>query len=187
MPGQPSPASGPTPLAARRTLRLPPSAFAEDYAKRPSEPVLVGLRLISEAACGHAQVAAARTAWEAHPEPADVEPRADVYGSELMMNVLARATVEADDTRKPYFGKAPEDVIRIALAGGGIRRLWEAYEAFCVEMSPLSPALDDAGVEQFTARLTGGAIGKLDAATAGRVRRLLALVLVELVEPPTTP
>ncbi len=118
---------------ARRVEVLPPSAFADTYKQRPSGPIRIGLRLVSEAESAIAQGAAAVLAAETHPNSADAELWLETYNNSLICDVLARVCCEADDVSKAYFAPAPESLIRAALAPGGIRRLWESYQLLAIE------------------------------------------------------
>lgn len=165
-------------MAARTSLRLPPSSFADDWARRPTEPEEIGLVLVSEHVTSNAMTTASRLAYEAHPEDSDRQQRIDIYGSLIMTGILAHACVDPRNRSRLYFGRIPEDTIRVALTAGGIRRLWEAYEVFAAKESPLSEEASDEQIAEAAARIAAGEV--TDPHAMRRVRRLMALVAVEL-------
>lgn len=169
----------------RRKVRLPPSGFAETWARRPHEPTDVGLRLVSEHVLEAAQKAAFETAWGLHPDEAHVEARTETFNDHAMSNVLAQATTKADDVNTPFFAPIPEDLIRVALTPGALRRLWNAYLAFAEENAPGCLMANDAEVRELLGMLPAG-LTLLDDTNAARVRRLLGAAL-EIMKDAVTP
>lgn len=158
------------------TETLPPSAFCDRWQKRPSEPVKIGLRCgLSEDELSNAQRMAMNTAWDEYPRPEDLELRLESYNDHLVTNVLARACTSADDTSTTFFAPAPEELIRVALAPGGIRQLWNAWERFSIGLSPIGEELDLEELQALAKLLTERA----DKANV-RARRFAAILRKEL-------
>jgi len=167
------------PTAARHTVLLPPSAFAETWARRPKSPTLVGIRLLSEAQVEFAQVDARQKAWEAHPEPTDVEFRLDVFNDWNITNILARAMCRAEDVNVCFFAPGPEDLIREGLSPGGIRRLWDEFTRVSVIEGPLRPEADDEALAVAWPELQA-TIAAASPGAQSHARRLLWAALEEL-------
>lgn len=161
------------PKAPTRTIRIPPSGFAASYAERPSEPLPVGLCLVSEQVVSRAQAVALREAWAECPEPSEELLRADVYATSIMVGILCRAVTLAHDCTRLFFAEMPEVQLRAAFTVETIRRLWEAYGRMASEESPLSREADDAALGRLGEALAAGVVGKLHEAHQRRVRRLL--------------
>lgn len=165
--------------AARRVVVLPPSAFAETYSRRPTTPVKIGLRSVSDTEAAAAQRMAHEAAWEAFSRPADGELRLELFNDHLMTNVLARACVQDLDAMAPFFAPSPEVLIREALTPGGVRRLWEEFERMQIADAPCSPEASDEEMAAFGRRLVDG-LGSVAPERAERVRKLVRAALPEL-------
>ncbi len=165
--------------SAKRVVTLPPSAFAQTFAKRPLEPVRIGLRSVSELELETAQREASREAWESFPKRADDEARVELFNSSLMNNVLAQACVQPTDVKQPFFAPAPEVLIREALTPGGSRRLWEEFERMQIADAPCSPEASDEELATFGRRLTDG-LASVAPERAARVRKLVRAAMDEV-------
>lgn len=161
-----------------RVVVVPPSAFADDHADKPKEPVKVGLRLVSEQVFNHCRTAAAQDAWRSHPEDGDEDNRVDRFNQRLVGLIVAHAAVEPENAAAPYFGPMAEDKIFLAMTSQGIRLLYDEYEAFAISVSPTAPEATDEELDTIADGLASGALLQgMDVATARRARRLLRHVL----------
>lgn len=170
----------PQAVPARRVLTLPVSAFAENYVGRPRHPVQMGLRLVGESTLSNAMEMAAKSATEAHPDNQPIDLRAEVYNDFLITNILAQACVHPHDLTAHFFAPGPEDLIRDALAPGGVRFLWQAYERFSIEDSPVSPEASDDDLAVFAVQIAAGIPEDANALAAARARRLIAAAIATL-------
>lgn len=128
------------PRPAPRVVELPPEAFADDWDRKPSQPMMVGLRLVSEGDVDRARSMALHKAIEMVPEPGDV--RVDAFNDAVMRNVLARATCMPEDAREPFF-PLPEADIEMALTDAAVKKLWIELDRLKVESSSYLGEADD--------------------------------------------
>lgn len=164
------------------TVVIPPSGFAAEWAKRPSEPVRIGMRLLSE---GQLSTAAALAEQEARAEfPNGGDTYLDAFGSFLMTNILSRAMTTATNIQEAFFPEAPEVACRGALTSDTVKRLWERYGKMTTEESPLSKEADDIDVTAFAVRLMSGAVNGLEAGPQRRMRRMITELAAELAAVP---
>lgn len=161
---------------------VPPSSFSDEWERRPSEPVEMGMRLASVQTIDEAIRMASRTAWEGHPEPGDSKAREELFTQEVMVNVLSRTLTDPRDRSLLFFATAPEAQCRLALSSGGIRALWERLERLMVATSPLSPEVTDTEVEVMGMVVTGELLRRLSKTHEARARRMLGAVLMELMQ-----
>lgn len=169
-PGAPAP---PTKDGAREVVRVPPSAFADTWAKRPRTEQQIGLRLVGDDILDTARAAAAKIAHEVHDDTAPTG-RLDAYTEALIRTILAHACVKPDDVRSTWFGPAPEDLIAIALTDDGLLLLWEAFERMKVRESPLPLEAEDEELDELVEGLRTGEFWRgLDARDMRVVRRYL--------------
>ncbi len=169
------------PASSRSVITVPPSAFADTWARRPTTPVKIGLRLISEDELTRAQKMAAQAVVELY-KPDDPEtPVAKAldlivegYNDHVVTNVLAQVLCDPD-SGEPFFAPMPEPFIREALEPGGIRHLWDKYRALSVADGWLSPEATDEEIQSIP-QLD---MTKLDANAQLRVRKLCKAVLEE--------
>jgi hypothetical protein len=130
--------------APPHTKVYPPSAFSEAWSGRPTSPTKIGFRLVSEDAIEIAMGRALLAARDAMrpPDALDVaEARVwrEAYEANVMAEILIHALCQPDDVTKPYFSRAPNTVIRIALPPLTLQAMWEEFELLTVSMSPLAP------------------------------------------------
>lgn len=174
------------PKQALRVVELPPSAYADGWGSKPSAPVRVGLRLISDAEIQTARGEAVRAAMTLHPHAdaaqASQDPNwIDAFNDALMRWAVARATCVPEDISKPFFPVA-EDTVKEALTSQGIKALFEALELLVVEQSPLSPEATDEDLGDLVQVLQhGAALTKMPPGEARALRRLLGHALERLV------
>lgn len=160
-----------------RTLPLPPSVWASDWRERPSEVVVVGLRLLADAEEQTARAEATRFALELHPE-AD-EGFVEAYNDALIRWLVARGICDPNDVRRPYpLLPMAEDQVRGALTGAGLRFIFDALEALQIETSPLYQEADDDELHVLAELLSADEpLAALSGAEERRARRLLRFVL----------
>jgi hypothetical protein len=163
--------------APGRTLLLEPWVFADEWDKRPSDAVCVGLRIMSEADKGKAQAEAERAAYEFHPDggPAWVP----AFESALARQVVALGICDPNDVMKPS-SVLPyaEEQVRFALSTRGVEYIFEQHRRYEVEISAIEPMATDEDVEQLIELLQAGGVERFSAA----LRRSLYNVLERVAE-----
>lgn len=160
-----------------RCVVLAPSAFADDYADKPTTEVAIGLRLLSQAKIQTARAEAARRAVELHRD--DLEGQLEAYNDVLMTLAVAYAACDPNNAAQEYFSLA-EDTVPIALTPEGIRHVWHAIEKMHIEESPLSVVATDEDIRALFGRLAAVGFDGVAKATEKRVRTLLAFCLSDL-------
>lgn len=165
---------------ARHTVKLRPSAFADTWEAKPTESIEIGLRLIPEGEYANARSVAVKAAMELHP---DLDERSEIwlesYNQALIQWAVAHGTCKPDNVTEPFWEMAA-DVVPLALSSAGTLRLYEELEILAVTESPLSPEIDDVGLEQLASLFADRArLAALPPATLRRLRRLLGHVLAE--------
>lgn len=168
------------PRPAPRVVELPPEAFADDWDRKPSEAMRVGLRLVSEGDVDRARSMALRKAIEVVPEPGD--DRVDAFNDCLMRNVLARATCMPDDARESFF-PLPEADIEMALTEAAVKKLWIELDALKVESSAYLGEADDDQLALLASLLVDAEPWKLLPASKQKRLRRLCLHLLDELEP----
>lgn len=159
------------------TVEMAPAFWADNRPAKPTVPVKVGLRLVSEKDFEHASERAAKEACIAHPNAEDMQ--VEHYNNRLMGLVMAEATCRPDDVATPYFAIADAKIF-LDLTPEGIRYLWDHYEALAISTSPTAPEATDEELDLLTDGLTSGElIVGLGIEQARRVRRLLRAALAE--------
>lgn len=167
---------GPSP--APRVVTLPTSAFADDWDRKPREPMQIGLRLVSEGDIERARAAALQKALEMVPEPCD--ERIEQFNDAIMRGVIARATCMPEDAREPFF-EMPEDDVQNALTDDGVRLLWHEFDVLKVESCGyLAEATEDELVDLAAMLGDRDAWEALPVAKFKRLRRLALHMLEEL-------
>lgn len=166
-----------------RMLMVPVSAFADDWRERPTAPVAVGLRLLSEKDCELAMSLAASATIEFFKGADQVNRAAvdDVYRSRMMAFAVARAVCDPNDVMQghPLF-PALEDQISEFFAPTGIAFIYEALDTMTVELSPLVPVATDEDLVLLRAHLRAGTVLKLPPGEQRAARRLLGRVVEAL-------
>jgi hypothetical protein len=150
------------PRRPARVVLVPPTAFADDYADRPAEPIAVGLRLLSETHVTGARAEASRQAVARYTdEEADVtDPRAldEAYNDALLEHLVAAALCDPNSVTAshPLFPYAADQVPG-AFSPEGLRFLYDELARVHHEASPLVPAITSEGVVELVALLQTGA------------------------------
>jgi hypothetical protein len=156
-----------------RVIEIPVDAWADDWPDKPSEPMKAGLRLLSES---DLQVARASATEKAIAAQRDALGRIEAFNDHLMAWAVACALTDPNDTLRPYFDSAHENVM-LALTSRGIRRIWEELEVLHIERSPLLDEAEDADVAALGELLTAGRVADLPEGKQAHLRRLLTYVL----------
>lgn len=172
--------AAPNARAAPLVVTLPPSAFSQNWPKRPQEPVRIGLRLVSESVADKARASAATSADRHYPaESRDSQAYADHYNGVLIRAMLAEAMCQAHDASAPWFATMAADMVGVALGDKGALRLWQGYSELRELLSPLLRLATEDDLADLSTRLASAdAIGQLHDGD----RRLLARILDDLRE-----
>src|SRR5579859_883072 len=103
----------------RKVVVVSPDAFADEWARKPTADVAIGLRLLSEsdvqAARGEAAQQAVRWFADLEGECIDEDARTDPFNDGLIRHALARACTDPNNQSIAWFGEAAEDTVRVAL------------------------------------------------------------------------
>jgi hypothetical protein len=154
-------ASAPTRRPARVVL-VPPTAFADDYADRPSEPIAVGLRLLSETHVTGARAEASKQAvarfTDDEADIADHRGFDEAYNDALLEHLVAAAICDPNSVTAahPLFPYAADQVPG-AFSPEGLRFLYDELARVHHEASPLVPPITADGVAELVALLQSGA------------------------------
>lgn len=125
-----------------RTLVLPTWVWADEWQNRPTDEVCVGLRLMPDADKSKARSEAERLADELHARRG---PNwVDAFNDCLVRQVAALGICDPNDVSKPSSVlPLAEDQVRVALTTEGARFIFDAYQVYELEASPLSPEATD--------------------------------------------
>ena len=166
---------------------IPVSAFAEDWEHRPTAPIAVGLRLLSELDAQGATRDAARTTVEFFHlgEPGATRPsqdvQNDVYVSRIMGFAIARAICDPNDIHRMHDQlPALEDHVFRDFTPDGIKHVFQQLQLATAKVSPLSPVADASDVALLVVHLRAETIAKLPRAEQLAVLRLLGCALETL-------
>lgn len=160
-----------------RTLILPLTCFADDWAGKPPSPICVGLRLLSEDDRRKARKTAEEQATEFHPYGDD--GWIECFNDGVKRQVAALAMCDPNDVTQPSetFRYAEEQVLA-AFTVNGTQLVFDAVEQLEIDSSPLE-RLADRDVLVRLAKV----LGLVDpAALNGRLSRRISCMLDE-VEP----
>jgi len=120
---------------APKKFTLQPDHFAENWDRRPTQPVEIGLRVPAESAIQTATIEAEKLAVEA-PEG----ERVQVYNGHLVAFVVARGMCSVHDVTQPHpVFELAEDIIPVAFKPGTVKRLFDEVERLMVDQSPAFP------------------------------------------------
>lgn len=146
-----------------RVVLIPVTAFADSYANRPTAPIAVGLRLLSEHHVTGARAEASKEAVrDFMDEEGDIrDPAAfnDAYNDALLQHLVAAAicdpnSVAAPHPLFPYAG----DQVPGAFTREGLLLVWHEIQRLHHEASPLVPPITADGVAELVALLGAGAL-----------------------------
>jgi hypothetical protein len=153
-------------LEPEKTVILPPAAFADDYEKKPTEEVAIGLRRLSHMDLDSGQREAERIAvgfydeLRGYPRQIDIEGIEQLRNDELLIFAIARACTDPNDVSKLYF-RGLEEEVRLALTNEAIRRLWDELVLFTLTGGVQKARATDAEARAVGQRLARG-LAKLD-------------------------
>ena len=162
-------------------LTLQPAAFADTWSDKPNEPVMVGLRLLSEEDMLAAQSEASKMADRRHPGMTQYDDVwIDAYNASLMHWAIAAGTCHPDNIHEPYWDMAFDTVPRV-LSREGTSTLFDALERLKVGESPLVPEIEVGEVEDLCAAVRNdNSWAALPKGDRRALRRLLKHVLDRL-------
>lgn len=166
------------PKRAGCIVEIHPSLYADNRPNKPSSPVRVGLRIVSEADIARARSVAESFANRQHRELGSREVWEECYNSHLIATLLFDAVVHPDNIERRWFER--DSQVTLDLTSNGIQFLWDHYEMHRVATSTIAPeATDEELLELEDMILTGSLFDGVDLERARRVRRLIKAALVE--------
>jgi hypothetical protein len=166
------------PKRAEYTVEVDPSLWVEGRPNRPTAPVKLGLRIVSEADVARARSVAEAFVKQQHREAAFQELWIECYDSHLMAAILFEAVVHHDNVEKRWFLRDAQ--VAMDLTTKGIQFLWDHYEIYQITTSKIAPEATDVElVELADSLLAGNLFEGLDLERARRVRRLLKAAMTE--------
>lgn len=166
------------PKRASYVVEMDPSLWVEARPNRPTAPVKLGIRIVSEADVARARSVAEAFATRMHRDLASQEIWVESYNSHLMATILFDAVVHPDNIERRWFER--DSQVTLDLTSNGIQFLWDHYEMHRVATSTIAPeATDEELLELEDMILTGSLFDGVDLERARRVRRLIKAALVE--------
>lgn len=169
------------------TLVVPLSAFADAWSGKPSEPICVGLRLLSNEDRQKARKVAEEMATELHPRGGD--GWIECYNDAVRRQAVALALCDPNDVTQPSqaFPYA-EDTVLVALTASGTQKIFDAVEQHEIDQSPLERAADQATLLRLARLLERVDFALMNGRLSRRVSAMLeeieALVDDDLVDDP---
>jgi hypothetical protein len=174
-----------SPQAPPRTMLLHPCDFAYSCDRRPSEPVAIGLRHLSEEAEQGSLIEAGKRVRDQWPMEAPIEDRLAAGNEALLCIVVARTICDPNDVTKPHqlFPMA-EDTLTSDLTSAALRRIWQERELLEIQDGLAQREATDEDIERLAVELLtrGTELNLLGPARSKLVRRLLAFVQDETAE-----
>lgn len=163
-------------------VSFPPSGWAVTHGDRPTAPVEIGLRVLSEAERIEITSLAATKACRLHPADHDEDGRVHAYNRLLMALAVARAACHVDDATVPYWPSGvADDLVPNALTSEGIDHIYHALDRAMVEQNPAQPEADETDLSRLADLMTmPDAFVPFTPAFAQRLRRLLRYCLDHL-------
>lgn len=173
---------------------VPVLAWSHTWDDRPREPVMAGLRPLSEADLVFCRTEALRIVDGWYPG-AQVDAMGEVdrivaYNDALMRLGVSRGTCDPNNVREAWdvWGRhGGDELVREALTVEGTKMLWDALERTTMEVSPVLAAATDEEIAELTDK-AARALTSMPKWQAQRVRRLLRFCLDTCVgalgEPP---
>lgn len=168
-----------------RVVNVPTTLYADSWPLKPSydeEPI--GFRLLAEDDLQFARAQAVSRAKALHGNAPTLE-WIEAYNDAIMAQCVARAACQPDDATKTFLQCAEENVT-LAFTSDGIKRLWEEVEITHTMVSPLVPQAEDEDLRTLARMLSEEFVQALDEKKQARVRRIIALLLEELIPPVET-
>ena len=133
------------PKTAEKVVVLSPMHFAAEWPARPEADVAIGLRRLSERDVKVAKEMGRKIIHRDHVRDGkivDLDMAYESYNDELIRYLMARATVNPNDSALPYFQMA-EDTIHQALTSEGVKKLWDAWTVLNLTGAAAQIATDD--------------------------------------------
>ena len=166
------------PKRAGHVFECDPSLWVEGRPNRPTAPIQLGLRIVSESDVARARSVAESFANQMHRELPYGEAWIECFNSHLIAAIMFDAVVHPDNAEKRWFAR--ESQVALDLTTNGLKFLWDHYEVYQVSTSKIAPeASDDELLELGDVILAGALFEGLDLERARRVRRLLKAALLE--------
>lgn len=166
------------PKKAEYTVEVEPSLWVEGRPNKPTTPVKVGIRIVSEADVARARSVAESFANKQHRELSSQDVWIESYNSHLIATILYDALVHPENVEKRWFER--DSLVTMNLTTNGLKFLWDHYEIYQVSTSTIAPeATDDELLELEDLILSGTLFDGVDLERARRVRRLIKAALVE--------
>jgi hypothetical protein len=161
-------------------VTLPPSAFQATWPKRPSEPVAIGLRLVSDSVNDLARAEATASADKFYqPISRDSDQYIEHWNGIAMRGILAEAVCQPHDVSASWFRTMAAEQVGVAFTDRGILRLWHGYDELRERLSPLLRVATAENIAELSTRLA--ATGVIERFGTGD-RRILARLLDDLRE-----
>jgi hypothetical protein len=162
------------------TATLSPSAFSDDRTDKPTAPITVGVRLLSEQETQQAKGQAARVAWEFHESHQDEEEQVRAYNDALMRIAVSYGITAPERSDIAFFAMAELEV-RQRLTPEGIRFLFHQIEQLHIAESPVITLAGQEEISHLVALLERGkGWDRLEAEERRRCGRLLEYVRMQL-------
>lgn len=158
------------------TLMVPPDVWATTYERRPLEPVLFGLRLLSP----YDKREIIKLAKEAAEEADEVESAVDVYDDALMRLLVAFAVCDPNDANSQNHSTIPHPQLESVFSvftDKGARFVFDAVQRLEVEKSPYYLEADDDDIIELVESLGAGGLDMLSERDLAAARRHLRYVL----------
>jgi hypothetical protein len=159
---------------------VPVDAWADDWQKKPTEEVCIGLKLISEADERTARAVASKNALQAHPKYDEDPAFADAFADALISSAVAVAACDPNNVNEPWadFGGS-EDIVRSAFTSKGLRFMWDQIDRMKVALGPSEHEATDDELDELHALLVT-VLHKVSTNEQKRIRRLLGHCLRKL-------
>jgi hypothetical protein len=163
-------------------VQVPASAWAPSWKDAPLDPVLVGLRPLSEQDLVFCNGEAVKHAFRFYPTSLDegVATARDAAYHDLQMRLaVSRATCDPNDVTQPWevWGRhGGDELVREVLTTEGVKFLWDHLERVTIETSPVEPQATDEDIQELLKKAPG-ALAAMPHWRAARVRRLLHFCL----------
>ena len=166
------------PRAPMATRTLQPSVWAQTWTDRPTDPIEVGLRRLSETDLGEVESLANRRSQQLHPNDPELAARA--FNRALTKYALGRALCSPECADVPFWD-SPDVVAMLAFDDAGAAWLYAEFQMETVRTSLLGHEADSLDVlVQLSERCAE--IGALKLVKRHQVARLLAGALAILDE-----
>ena len=166
-------------LPASRTAMLYPSDFADSWEGKPTDAIVVGLRLLSDQEETVAKAGAADEAVKLYEED---DLRIEAYNKLLVSAAVAQAVCDPNNVRDPHPAiPMPEDNLGQILTAAAISRLFDELERLQVDQSVIFREATDEELRELAHLLTvDQPLAELDRVRSRRARRYVAFLLDEL-------